>query len=156
VRPLHSQPRNGSVEPFSGDPSSPEEAGVRPVSDQLLGQRLARERQRATIRFVRSIQGMELPLHVPDVLIDRIADAVAARIGSVGGSGASPWMDVPAAATYLGTTDDAIRKAAQRGLLPAHQPYGPGSRWFFHRAELDDYILGRPASEASPPICEPA
>jgi len=97
-----------------------------------------------------------LPLHLPDVLIDRIADAVAVRVGSANSNGASPWMDVPATATYLGTTDDAIRKAAQRGLLPAHQPYGPGSRWFFHRKELDDYILGRTTSETPVPVCEPA
>jgi hypothetical protein len=71
---------------------------------------------------------MEVSLDLPDVLIDRIADAVAARVGPGGGREASPWMDIPTAATYLGTTNDAMRTAAQRGLLPAHQPYGPGSR----------------------------
>ena len=85
---------------------------------------------------------MEVLLDLPDVLIDRIADAVAARTGSVSGAATSPWMGVPGAATYLGMTEDAVRKAAQRGLLPANQPFGPGSRYFFHRAELDNHILG--------------
>ena len=87
---------------------------------------------------------LQLTLTVPRELVTLIADAVAARLGE-GASAASPqspWLDVAGAAAYLNTTSDAVRKAAQRGLLPGHQPYGPGSRWLFHRGELDAFVLG--------------
>jgi hypothetical protein len=83
-------------------------------------------------------------LALPEVLIAQIAEAVVARLNDADRSNSqSPWLDVNGAAAYLNSTSDAIRKAAQRGLLPGHQPYGPGSRWFFHRAQLDDFVLGQ-------------
>jgi hypothetical protein len=57
VRPLHSHARNGSVEPFSGDLSSPEGVGVSHVSDQVAGQRPAQERQKGNHPVCRTIQG---------------------------------------------------------------------------------------------------
>jgi excisionase family DNA binding protein len=80
----------------------------------------------------------------PELLITQIADAVAARLGDTDrrNTSQSPWLDVDGAAAYLNTTSDAVRKAAQRGQLPGHQPNGPGSRWFFHRDELDRAIRG--------------
>jgi excisionase family DNA binding protein len=83
-----------------------------------------------------------LTFALPATLIDEIADAVAERLGA--GDlvlARSPWLDVQGAADYLGMTADAVRKAAQRGLLPAHQPFGKGSRYFFHYRELDEYLL---------------
>ena len=86
---------------------------------------------------------LQLSLAVPDALVSQLADAVAARLGDgAAASPQSPWLGVTAAAAYLDTTPDAIRKAAQRGLLPGHQPYGPGSRWYFDRAELDVFVTG--------------
>ena len=87
-------------------------------------------------------QAAQLTLAWPDALVTQIADAVAERLG--GGDLApsrSPWLDVAGAAAYLEMKPDAVRKAAQRGLLPAHQPFGKGSRYFIHRAELDEHIL---------------
>jgi excisionase family DNA binding protein len=87
---------------------------------------------------------LQLTLTVPWALVDLIADAVAARLGdgATAASPQSPWLDVSGAAAYLNTTSAAVRKAVQRGLLPGHQPYGPGSRWLFHRGELDAFVLG--------------
>lgn len=86
----------------------------------------------------------ELTLAWPQTLVTEIADALAERLGEVAPTPSrSPWLDVPGAAAYLTMTPEALRKAAKRGLLPAHQPFGPGSRYFFHRAELDEHILGR-------------
>jgi Helix-turn-helix domain len=90
-----------------------------------------------------------LTLTCPAGLIDQIADAVAERLSDADrNSPQSPWLDVPAAAAYLDMTSDAVCKAAQRGMLPAHQPVGPGSRYFFHRRELDDFIAGSACQHA--------
>jgi hypothetical protein len=87
----------------------------------------------------------------PALLVTQIADAVAEHLshGSCSCS-QSPWLDVSGTATYLLSTPDAVRKAAQRGLLPGHQPYGPGSRWLFHRDELDAHIRSEGMPEYTP------
>ena len=79
----------------------------------------------------------------PELLITQIADAVAARLSDTDRrtTSQSPWLDVDGAAAYLNSTSDAVRKAAQRGQLPGHQLHGSGSRWLFHRDELDTAIL---------------
>ena len=83
-----------------------------------------------------------LTFALPATLIDEIADAVAERLRDGDLVPAhSPWLDVQGASDYLGMTPDAVRKAAQRGLLPAHQPFGKGSRYFFHHRELDEYLF---------------
>ncbi len=88
----------------------------------------------------------QLTLAWPEVLIHQIADVVAERLSADDRSSSrSPWFDVAGTAAYLNMTPDAVRKAAQRRLLPGHQPFGPGSRYFFHRRELDDFIAGRNA-----------
>jgi hypothetical protein len=96
-----------------------------------------------------SPSALQLTLTWPEVLIDQIADAVAARLGDdERGTTRSPWFDVAGAAAYLDMSSAAVRKAAQRGLLPAHQPFGPGSRYFFHRRELDELIGGGSSESA--------
>ena len=87
-----------------------------------------------------------------ELLITQVADAVAARLSDPDrrSTPQSPWMDVPGVAAYLNSTSPAIRKAAQHGLLPGHQPGGPHSPWFFHRDEVDQYIL------ASGPFATPS
>jgi excisionase family DNA binding protein len=87
----------------------------------------------------------------PELLITQIADAVAARLGDTDrrSNSQSPWLDVAGAAAYLNMTSDAVRKAAQRGQLPGQQPNGPGSRWWFHRDELDAAILNNGLAERS-------
>lgn len=93
---------------------------------------------------------------LPATLIAEIADAVAERLREGDLVPApSPWLDVEGASDYLRMTPDAVRKAAQRGFLPAHQPFGKGSRYFFHVRELDEYLLaaevaGVEAADARP------
>jgi hypothetical protein len=83
-----------------------------------------------------------LTVALPATLITEIAEAVAERLREGDTLPApSPWLDVEGASDYLRMTPDAVRKAAQRGFLPAHQPFGKGSRYFFHVRELDDYLL---------------
>jgi hypothetical protein len=79
----------------------------------------------------------------PELLITQIADAVTARLGDTDrrSTSQSPWLDVDGATACLNSTSDAVRKAAQRGQLPAHQLHGPRSRWWFNRHELDTHIL---------------
>ncbi len=49
----------------------------------------------------------------------------------------SSWLDVPGAAAYLSTTQQAIRAAVKRGQLPGKRPNG---RVLFTREELDRYV----------------
>jgi excisionase family DNA binding protein len=49
----------------------------------------------------------------------------------------SPWLDVDGAAAYLNSKRDVVRRWAKQRLLPGYQPNGPGSRWYFHRNDLD-------------------
>jgi len=84
---------------------------------------------------------------LPEILIAQIADALVARLDDADRcSTQSPWLDVAGAAAYLNTTSDAVRKSVQRGQLPGYQPYGPGSRWFFERSDLDNFVRGLASS----------
>lgn len=86
----------------------------------------------------------------PEVLVAQLAAALVVRLNDADRSTTqSPWLDVAGAAAYLNSTSDAVRKAAQRGLLPGYQPYGPGSRWFFDRSDLDEFIRGEQSSSSS-------
>lgn len=79
----------------------------------------------------------------PEVLVAQLAAALVARLNDADRSTTqSPWLDVAGAAAYLNSTSDAVRKSAQRGLLPGYQPYGPRSRWYFDRSDLDEFIRG--------------
>jgi len=92
----------------------------------------------------------QLSFALPEILIAQIAEAIVARLNDANRSTTqSPWLDVAGAATYLNSTSDAVRKSAQRGLLPGYQPYGPGSRWFFERSDLDDFVRGDRSSISS-------
>jgi excisionase family DNA binding protein len=86
--------------------------------------------------------GVAVTLLWPDAVIDRLAEAVTERMRlEPTHDTSSPWLTVEGAAHYLGTmSPDAVRKAAQRGQLPAYQPHGPGTRWFFDRRELDAFL----------------
>lgn len=71
-------------------------------------------------------------------LIERIAAEVVARMAL---PESSPWMDVNSAAEYLACSPQRIRKLVARRELPYHQER-PGGRVFFHRGELDEWLLG--------------
>jgi hypothetical protein len=65
-------------------------------------------------------QALQVTLAFPPALVTRIADALAERLADGDLAPArSPWLDVQGAADYLEMTQDAVRKAALRGLLPA-------------------------------------
>ena len=96
-----------------------------------------------------SLGTAQLSFALPEILIAQLADALVARLNDADRSTSqSPWLDVAGAAAYLNSTSDAVRKAAQRGLLPGFQPYGPGSRWFFDRSDLDDFVRGKSSSDS--------
>lgn len=46
-----------------------------------------------------------------------------------------PWMTTTQAADYLQLNEEALRKRARRGTVPAHRD--DAGRWLFRRDELD-------------------
>ena len=69
-------------------------------------------------------------------LADRIAEAVAARIGQTPAEVMPEWLDSREAARYLGLHPDTVRKLAAERAIPAEQD-GPGCKLFFLRQDLD-------------------
>jgi excisionase family DNA binding protein len=53
---------------------------------------------------------------------------------------ATEWLTVAGAATYLATTEDAIRGQLKRGQIPCHR--GAAGRILFDRSELDAWVRG--------------
>lgn len=76
---------------------------------------------------------IEFPASLVDELVAQIVSALDERIDG----NSTRWLAVEEAASYLRTTPEALRKAVQRGQVPAHQPLGPGTRYLFDRRELD-------------------
>jgi excisionase family DNA binding protein len=50
------------------------------------------------------------------------------------------WLTVAGAATYLATSEDAIRGQVKRRKIPCHR--GAAGRILFDRAELDAWVRG--------------
>jgi excisionase family DNA binding protein len=79
-----------------------------------------------------------------DVLIgqlaDRVAEAVAERLGTSRVKPAPEWLGSREAAAYLGLHRDTLRKLAAERAIPAEQD-GPGCKLFFRRSALDDWRL---------------
>jgi excisionase family DNA binding protein len=82
----------------------------------------------------------ELTLTVPDELVERIAERVAAHIQArEDEKSLSPWLDVNAACTYLGFTKNTLyRLTAARAIPCRKKTAGQGLR--FHRDELDQWM----------------
>jgi excisionase family DNA binding protein len=80
-----------------------------------------------------------LTITLPDDLVPALAQRVAEMAEAIVAKQAadSPWLDVAAAATYLCTSEQAIRAAVKRGQLPGKRPCG---RVLFNREELDRYV----------------
>jgi excisionase family DNA binding protein len=78
-------------------------------------------------------------LTLPEDLISALANQVAEMAREIAAAQApnSPWLDVGAAATYLTTSELAIRAAIKRGQLPGKRACG---RVLFTREELDRYV----------------
>jgi hypothetical protein len=74
-----------------------------------------------TLRF-------EIPAETLEQLVGQVAERVKAEL-----DGASPWLDRPGAAAYLGLPTSNLEK---RRDVPCHRV---GARVLYHRAELDEW-----------------
>ena len=52
----------------------------------------------------------------------------------------SPWLSVASAATYLDTSEEAVRSAEKRGQLRGHR--SATGRVMFRREDLDAFAVG--------------
>ena len=81
-----------------------------------------------------------LTIDLPEQLLDALAERMAARVVErLEQPEASPWMDLPAAASYLGFSRDRLYKLTAAGAIPCRRQPG-GQRLIFHRAELDRWL----------------
>lgn len=67
-----------------------------------------------------------------------VADLVADRLAKP--AAASPWLDVAGAADHLNCSPERVRKLVAQRQIPFHQERS-GARLFFHRKELDDWLV---------------
>ncbi len=84
-----------------------------------------------------------LALTIPDDLVERIAQRLAAAVLQELGAGAtrgSPerWLDTQRAADYLGLHRDTVRKLAAAAKLPYEQDR-PGAKLYFRQSALDGW-----------------
>jgi excisionase family DNA binding protein len=83
---------------------------------------------------------MNFSFELSDADLDVLAARLSERIPQA--EEGSPWLTLKPAAEYLGTTPDALRKAAQRGRIKHHQPTGERGRLYFARRDLDTWVSG--------------
>jgi hypothetical protein len=76
-----------------------------------------------------------LTFSLSDDDLERIADAVAARLGQ-----RPEWLDVEGASVYTSLSKEAIRTAAKRGRLRSHK--GESGRLVFRPHDLDAFMGG--------------
>ena len=76
-----------------------------------------------------------------DLLADRIADVVVARLGATIEPQAAEWLDSRGAAAYLGVHRDTLRRLAAVRGIPSEQD-GPGCKLYFLRDDLDAWRRG--------------
>lgn len=79
---------------------------------------------------------------IVDVLLDRLAERVAAAVVAQIGSGVvnptDDWLDSRQAAEYLGLHRDTLRRLAAARAISSEQN-GHGCKLFFRRAALDEW-----------------
>ena len=84
--------------------------------------------------------GCELSLHVPEQLLDALAELVAAHVGErLPARMESPWLDFDAAREYLRFSRDQLYKLTAARAIPFRKKRG-GQGLLFHRAELDRWL----------------
>lgn len=96
--------------------------------------------------------GASVSLPVPDVLLDLVAERVAALVlDRLAGPAtpSSPWLDVAEAAAYLRCGKRHVYDLARDEQVPVHRD---GTRLLFHRAELDAYLFGTAATPLPPAV----
>ena len=86
---------------------------------------------------------LELDDRVLDMIAERVADKLAARLALPGAPAATPWMSAQAAADYIGCSLSRVRKLTMLGDLPTHRD---GGRVLYRREDLDAYIRSGGAS----------
>lgn len=72
-------------------------------------------------------------------IADLVAEKVAARLSAVGSGPASPWMTVEEAADYSRIPLGTFRGLSAAGRVRSHTS---GKRHVYHRAEVDEDLLG--------------
>lgn len=72
-----------------------------------------------------------------DAIAERAAEIVLARLDASADRGG--WLDVKAAAEYLGCTEGRVRKLVERRQIPYSQE-APGCRVFLSKADLDRWM----------------
>jgi excisionase family DNA binding protein len=85
-----------------------------------------------------------LAIPLPPELLDRLVDAVAARVLDrhalqANHAGWPSWMSVLTAARYLDVSEERIRKLVTRNEIPYSQQEA-GCRIFFDRLALDEWM----------------
>ena len=82
----------------------------------------------------------ELRLHVPEELLDALAELVAARVGEqLPARVESPWLDFEGARAYLRFSRDQLYKLTAARAIPFRKRRG-GQGLLFHRDELDRWL----------------
>ena len=84
-----------------------------------------------------------MKIELPDSLLERLAELIAARVNVKTVDRGSPWMTTRQAADYLGCSTSRIRTLTLTGELPHHRD---GRRALYHRDELDAFVRAGGAS----------
>lgn len=88
-------------------------------------------------------------LELPDSLVDAIAARAAALVLEQlqpAENGASPYLTITEAAEFLRAKRHRVDDLLSRGVLSRHKD---GTRTLVLRAELEDYIAGKPTGRAA-------
>jgi excisionase family DNA binding protein len=89
------------------------------------------------------------PAALLDAFAELLADRVAARIEPAQIDRVSPWLNVEAAAEYIGSGPRRIYDLSSSGRIPV---YREGTRLLFHRDDLDEWLRsGAAAGPAQAP-----
>jgi excisionase family DNA binding protein len=86
----------------------------------------------------------ELKFAIPDELLEKLANEIAARLrqpanDAAGDTSVSPWLTFEQAREYLGFSRDALYKLTAAKAIPVRKKHdGQGLR--FHRDELDHWM----------------
>lgn len=88
-----------------------------------------------TVEITLMIGGQSLVAELDDASLAQIAAALPRNESET-----SRWLTIPAAADYLGLTQQAVRKLIDRRRIEKHQPSGKRGRILIRRADLDRYL----------------
>jgi excisionase family DNA binding protein len=81
-----------------------------------------------------------IELRLDDDALDRLAELVAARLGSASRAGPEPWVGVKEAAAHLGCKPQRIYDLVHDRAIPHRKE---GSRLLFRLSDLDRWLDGR-------------